>query len=61
MGNDTSLFLLMVTGLTFAFIAFYVYEKKEQDIDAVFIKAHSFGCKVKSDFIRKFLSSKKID
>ncbi|XP_061374909.1 3beta-hydroxysteroid-dehydrogenase/decarboxylase isoform X2 [Gastrolobium bilobum] len=48
-------------GLTFAFIAFYVYEKKEEDIDGIFIKTHSFGCKLISDFARKFLSSKKID
>lgn len=54
-------FLVLVTGLSFAFIAFYVYEKKEEDIDGIFIRTHSFGCKLKSDFTRKFLSSKKID
>ncbi|XP_020970303.1 3beta-hydroxysteroid-dehydrogenase/decarboxylase [Arachis ipaensis] len=46
-------------GLTTAFIAFYIYEKKEEEIDDLFIKALSFGCKLKSDAIRKFLPSKK--
>jgi len=54
---DTNLFLVMVTGVTFAFIAFYVYEKKEEDIDGIFIKTRSFS----SDLIKKFLSSKKSD
>ncbi|XP_057737509.1 3beta-hydroxysteroid-dehydrogenase/decarboxylase-like isoform X2 [Arachis stenosperma] len=48
-------------GLTTAFIAFYIYEKKEEEIDDLFIKALSFGCKLKSDAIRKFLPSKKSD
>lgn len=61
MRNDTNLFLVTITGVTFAFIAFYVYEQKEEDIDDLFIKTHSFGCKLKSDLTRKFLSSKKID
>lgn len=51
----------MVTGVTFAFIAFYVYEQKEEEIGGLFIKTHSLGCKLKSDLTRKFLSSKKID
>jgi len=51
----------MVTGVTFAFIAFYVYEKKEEDIDGIFIKTRSFSCKLKSDLTKKFLSSKKSD
>ncbi|KAG5142425.1 hypothetical protein JHK82_018120 [Glycine max] len=56
-----SLQSLYTIGVTFAFIAFYVYEQKEEDIDDLFIKTHSFGCKLKSDLTRKFLSSKKID
>lgn len=52
---------LYTIGLTFAFIAFYVYEKKEEEIDGIFLKMHSFGCKLISDLNRKFLSSKKVD
>ncbi|GAU26674.1 hypothetical protein TSUD_314510 [Trifolium subterraneum] len=52
---------LYTIGLTLAFIAFYVYEKKEEDIDSLFIKTHTFGCKLKSDLTKKFLTSKKID
>ncbi|KAE9586902.1 hypothetical protein Lal_00004624 [Lupinus albus] len=52
---------LYIIGLAFAFVAFYIYEKKEEDIDGIFIKIHSFGCKLNSDFTRKFLLSKKID
>ncbi|BAT79761.1 hypothetical protein LR48_Vigan04g037100 [Vigna angularis] len=52
---------LYTIGVTFAFIAFYVYEQKEEDIDGMFIKTHSFSCKLKSDLTKKFLSSKKID
>ena len=61
MRSDTNLFLVVVTGVTFAFIAFYVYELKEEDIDGIFIKTHSFSSKLKSDLTKKFLSSKKID
>ncbi|CAL5204923.1 unnamed protein product [Lathyrus oleraceus] len=56
-----SLHNLYTTGITLAFIAFYVYEKKEEDIDNIFIKTHTFGCKLKSDITKKFLTSKKID
>ncbi|KAK2440970.1 3beta-hydroxysteroid-dehydrogenase/decarboxylase [Trifolium repens] len=56
-----SLKSLYTIGLTLAFIAFYVYEKKEEDIDSLFIKTHTFGCKLKSDLTKKFLTSKKID
>ncbi|CAJ1973603.1 unnamed protein product [Sphenostylis stenocarpa] len=52
---------LYTIGVTFAFIAFYVYEQKEEDIDGIFIKTHSFSCKLKSDLTKKFLSSKKSD
>ncbi|KAH1255995.1 hypothetical protein AAZX31_03G002300 [Glycine max] len=56
-----SLQSLYTIGVTFAFIAFYVYEQKEEEIGGLFIKTHSLGCKLKSDLTRKFLSSKKID
>ncbi|XP_058779720.1 3beta-hydroxysteroid-dehydrogenase/decarboxylase-like isoform X2 [Vicia villosa] len=56
-----SLHNLYTIGLTLAFIAFYVYEKKEEDIDSIVIKTHTFGCKLKSDITKKFLTSKKID
>ncbi|XP_019417426.1 PREDICTED: 3beta-hydroxysteroid-dehydrogenase/decarboxylase-like [Lupinus angustifolius] len=56
-----SLQSLYIIGIAFVFVAFYVYEKKEEDIDGIFITIHSFGCKLKSDFTRKFLLSKKID
>ncbi|KAK7352607.1 hypothetical protein VNO80_18031 [Phaseolus coccineus] len=52
---------LYTIGVTFAFIAFYVYEQKEEDIDGIFIKTRSFSSKLKSDLTKKFLSSKKID
>ncbi|MED6216336.1 hypothetical protein PIB30_006980 [Stylosanthes scabra] len=45
-------------GLTTIFIGFY-YEKKEEEINELFMKALSFGCKLKSDAMRKLLSSKK--
>ncbi|XWS70158.1 hypothetical protein CRYUN_Cryun03dG0025200 [Craigia yunnanensis] len=48
-------------GLPFAFIAFYVYEKKEQEIEALFLEAFSMGCKLKSDIAGKLVTSKKSD
>ncbi|MED6173882.1 3beta-hydroxysteroid-dehydrogenase/decarboxylase isoform 2 [Stylosanthes scabra] len=54
-----SLLLLSFFRLTTAFIGFYIYEKKEEEIDELFMKALSFGCKLKSDAMRKLLSSKK--
>ncbi|XP_058781077.1 3beta-hydroxysteroid-dehydrogenase/decarboxylase-like [Vicia villosa] len=54
-----SLHNLYTIGLTLAFIAFYVYEKKEEDIDSIVIKTHTFGCKLKYDITKKFLNSKK--
>ncbi|KAI5653271.1 hypothetical protein M9H77_30458 [Catharanthus roseus] len=54
-----SLHSLFVTGIPVAFVAFYVYEKKEEEIDGLVLKVLSKGCKLKSDIARKVLSSKK--
>ncbi|KAI4337207.1 hypothetical protein L6164_015652 [Bauhinia variegata] len=51
---------LYITGFTFAFIAFYLYEKKEEDIDAILLRTRSYGCKLKSDLVGKFVPSKRI-
>ena len=51
----------IIAGLQFAFIAFYVYEKKEQEIDALVLEAFSMGCKLKSDIAGKLVTSKKSD
>ncbi|TYI22327.1 hypothetical protein ES332_A06G095400v1 [Gossypium tomentosum] len=46
-------------GLPLAFIAFYVYDKKEQEIDAFILETFSMGCKLKSGIARKLVASKK--
>lgn len=51
--------LVFVSGIPVAFVAFYVYEKKEEEIDGLVLKVLSKGCKLKSDIARKVLSSKK--
>ncbi|XVE97784.1 hypothetical protein REPUB_Repub03eG0048600 [Reevesia pubescens] len=56
-----SLRTMFVIGLPLAFISFYVYEKKEQEIDALFLEALSMGCKLKSDISKKLVASKKND
>ncbi|EOY30083.1 hypothetical protein QUC31_020442 [Theobroma cacao] len=56
-----SLRTMFVIGLPLAFIAFYVYEKKEQEIDSLILEAFSVGCKLKSDIARKLVASKKND
>ncbi|KAG8375454.1 hypothetical protein BUALT_Bualt10G0101600 [Buddleja alternifolia] len=48
-----------VIGLPITFIAFVVYEKKEEEIDNIVLKALSFGCKLKSDVTAKVSNSKK--
>ncbi|OMO67041.1 3-beta hydroxysteroid dehydrogenase/isomerase [Corchorus capsularis] len=50
---------IFVIGLPLAFIGFYVYEKKEQEIDSLIQEAFSKGCKLKSDVARKLVASKK--
>ncbi|KAM1133438.1 hypothetical protein ACFX19_043395 [Malus domestica] len=52
---------LYVIGVPAAFIVFYVYEKEEQKIDDMVLEALSRGCKLKSDIVKKFCTSKKID
>uniref|UniRef100_A0A7N2R8B3 Reticulon-like protein n=1 Tax=Quercus lobata TaxID=97700 RepID=A0A7N2R8B3_QUELO len=49
---------LFVIGLPVAFLAIYVYEKKEQEIDAMVMDALTLGCKLKSEIVRKFVTSK---
>ncbi|KAL6987119.1 3beta-hydroxysteroid-dehydrogenase/decarboxylase isoform 2 [Sarracenia purpurea var. burkii] len=51
---------LFVIGLPFAFVAFFVYEKKEEEIDRLVLKLFSFGCKFKSNIFGKSFESKKI-
>lgn len=45
-------------GLPVAFLAFYVYEKKEQQIDAIVMDVLTLGCKLKSEIVRKFVIPK---
>ncbi|XP_050125323.1 3beta-hydroxysteroid-dehydrogenase/decarboxylase-like isoform X1 [Malus sylvestris] len=52
---------LYVIGVPTAFIVFYVYEKEQQKIDDMVLEALSRGCKVKSDVVKKFCTSKKIE
>lgn len=49
---------LYTIGLILAFTAFYVYEKKEEDVEGIFLKSHAFGCKLISDLTKKFVTSK---
>ncbi|KAJ4708929.1 Reticulon-like protein [Melia azedarach] len=41
------------------FVMFYIYDRKEQEIDAMILEALSLGKKLKSDITRKFTSKKK--
>lgn len=54
-----SLHSLFIIGLPFAFVTFYTYEKKEEEIDNLVRKIVSRGCKLKSDIAVKVLNSKK--
>ncbi|KAJ8767369.1 hypothetical protein K2173_017413 [Erythroxylum novogranatense] len=56
-----SLQSLFFIGLPIAFIAFSVYEKHEEAIDAKLLEALSFGCKLKSDVTKRISRSKKDD
>ncbi|CAL5399206.1 unnamed protein product [Camellia sinensis] len=51
---------LFVIGLPVVFVAFFVHEKKEEEIDGLIYRIISYGCKLKSDTARKFFNSKKI-
>uniref|UniRef100_A0A5B6ZIS1 Reticulon-like protein n=1 Tax=Davidia involucrata TaxID=16924 RepID=A0A5B6ZIS1_DAVIN len=52
-----SLHSLYVIGFPIAFIAFFLYEKKEEEIDSLILGILSLGSKLKYDFSRKFLNS----
>ncbi|KAJ0031657.1 hypothetical protein Pint_13636 [Pistacia integerrima] len=52
---------LYAIGLPLAFVIFYVYEKKEQEIDSMVLDVVSFMGKLKSDVARKLRTSKKND
>ncbi|KAJ4976583.1 hypothetical protein NE237_001689 [Protea cynaroides] len=54
----TTLQRVFVIGVPFAFIAFYIYEKKEEEIDGLIHEAVSFGSKLKSDVTKRYLTSK---
>ncbi|POO00285.1 Hopanoid-associated sugar epimerase [Trema orientale] len=56
-----SLQSLFVLGLPLAFLAFYIYEMKEQEIDSMFLDVLSWGSKLKSDLVTKIQRSKKIE
>ncbi|PSS01810.1 3beta-hydroxysteroid-dehydrogenase/decarboxylase [Actinidia chinensis var. chinensis] len=43
---------LFIIGLPIAFVAFVVYEKKEEEIDRLVSKVFSFGCKSKSEKVQ---------
>ncbi|KAL7168984.1 hypothetical protein ACSBR2_034079 [Camellia fascicularis] len=45
---------LFVIGLPVVFVAFFVYEKKEEEIDGLIYQIISYGCKLKSNTARKF-------
>ncbi|KAF7148542.1 hypothetical protein RHSIM_Rhsim03G0017900 [Rhododendron simsii] len=51
---------LFIIGLPIAFVAFFVYEKKEEEIDHLVSKFISFGCKLKSNVTGKCLKPEKI-
>ncbi|CAL5401965.1 unnamed protein product [Camellia sinensis] len=51
---------LFVIGLPVVSVAFFVHEKKEEEIDGLIYRIISYGCKLKSDTARKFFNSKKI-
>lgn len=59
--SSTITMVLCSTGLPIAFIAFVVYEKKEQEIDSILLSLKSFVCKQKSDVCEKLFGSKKHD
>ncbi|XP_077228107.1 3beta-hydroxysteroid-dehydrogenase/decarboxylase-like [Tasmannia lanceolata] len=53
-----SLHSIFVIGVPFAFIAFYIYDKREEQIDGLLRRAFSFALKLKADIAGKFLSPK---
>lgn len=53
-----SLQSIFIIGIPFIFIAFYLYEKKEEEIDVLFQRALSFASKMKSDVTERLLTPK---
>lgn len=51
--------LVTIAGLLIAFVAFYIYENKEEEIDRLASEALSFSCKLKSDIAKKLPTFKK--
>ncbi|CAM8970539.1 unnamed protein product [Rhodiola kirilowii] len=49
----------ILTALPIAFTAFYMYEKNEEEIDALVTDVRSFGCKMKAGISRKLAKPKK--
>lgn len=58
---ETLLYLLSSAGIPLAFVIFYIYEKKEQEINSMVLEALSIGGKLKSYIARKFITLKKND
>ncbi|CAM8913381.1 unnamed protein product [Rhodiola kirilowii] len=54
-----SLHSLFVVALPIAFTAFYMYEKNEEEIDALMTDISSFGCKLKAGISKKLAKPKK--
>ncbi|KAL9688651.1 hypothetical protein QQ045_033074 [Rhodiola kirilowii] len=50
---------LFVVALPIAFTAFYMYEKNEEEIDALMTDISSFGCKLKAGISKKLAKPKK--
>ncbi|CAM8970537.1 unnamed protein product [Rhodiola kirilowii] len=57
--GTVSIHSLFVVALPIAFTAFYMYEKNEEEIDALVTDVRSFGCKMKAGISRKLAKPKK--
>uniref|UniRef100_A0A7N0TDX9 Reticulon domain-containing protein n=1 Tax=Kalanchoe fedtschenkoi TaxID=63787 RepID=A0A7N0TDX9_KALFE len=53
-----SLHSLFVVALPIAFTAFYMYEKNEEEIDALMTDIRSFGCKLRAVISKKLAKPK---
>ncbi|XP_077250316.1 3beta-hydroxysteroid-dehydrogenase/decarboxylase-like [Tasmannia lanceolata] len=53
-----SLHSIFLIGLPFAFISFYAYDKREEQIDGLVLEVFSFALKLKAEIAGKFLTSK---
>ncbi|XP_068645562.1 3beta-hydroxysteroid-dehydrogenase/decarboxylase [Aristolochia californica] len=56
--GNVALHTAFVIGIPFSYIAFYIYEKREEEIDDLFCSAHSFLMDLKTDFPTKLLTIK---